>query len=192
MNSRHLLKITCLACALLLTGMASAWAEKTAEGAAKKESIKKIHIQADHMLLNIATGNSVYTGNVRISQGDLVLTGDKVTVKQGQDEIERITVTGKPARYNHVTETGENIKASSEHMVYTASQHQLVMTINARLQQPEHQVSSEKIIYDTEKKLIIAGSRKGGGKEDKKSNDKQRVKITLTPKKHPPEKQVNP
>lgn len=156
-----------------------------------QEHQEKIYINADRMRLNIETGNSVYIGHVRISQGKLVLTGDRVTIKQDDDKIERITVTGKPAHYTHVTEKGETIEAESEHMVYTASQHQLVMTVNARLKQPDHQVNSEKIIYDTEKKLVLAGkvSEESGGLEEESEDslENQRVKIILTPKTSPSE-----
>ena len=147
------------------------------------ETVEKIHIDADHMRLNIETGFSVYTGNVKITQGELKLTGDKVTLQQGNNEIERITVTGKPAHYNHITEKGENIQAESEHMVYTASQNKLVMTINAKLKQPDHQVSSQKIIYDTKKKIVIAGDKDVSPASD--SSTSRRVNITLTPKKEP-------
>lgn len=167
-----------------------------AAGNAADEALEKIHIQADHMQLNTVTGNSVYTGNVRIRQGDLLLTGDRVSIEQGKDAVERITVTGRPAHYNHVTRTGDNIQATSEHMVYTASEHKLVMTINARLKQPDHEVSSEKIIYDTEKKLVIAGSKSdstdGGFGEDEADDEKQRVKIILTPRKQPAGQKAGP
>lgn len=146
-------------------------------------SAEKIFINADYMQLNIESGSSVYIGNVKISQGALVLTGDKVTLEQTSDALERITITGKPAHYNHVTEKGENIQAESEHMVYTASQNKLVMTVNAKLLQPDHKVSSQKIVYDTEKQIVIAGD-----KSDPASgtpNKSQRVNITLTPKKEP-------
>jgi len=145
-------------------------------------STEKIFINADHMQLNINSGYSVYTGKVKISQGELVLTGDKVTVQQDKDAIERITVSGTPARYNHVTEKGETIEAESELMVYTASQNKLVMTTNARLKQPDHQVSSNKITYDTLKKIIIAGD-KTSRTDNKTPDEKERVNITLTPKK---------
>ncbi len=154
------------------------------------ETVEKIFIDADHMQLNIETGYSTYTGNVKITQGKLKLTGDKVTVQQNNNEIKRITVIGKPAHYNHVTEAGEKIQAQSEHMVYTASENKLVLTINAQLKQPDHQVSSQKIIYDTEKKIVIAGDKNANGWADSEANrnPKQRVNITLTPKKKPTEK----
>ncbi len=152
---------------------------------AATEPMEKIHIESDYMRLNIETGYSVYTGNVKISQGELKLTGDKVTVQQSNDEIERITVIGKPAHYNHVTIEGETVQAESERMVYTASQNKLVMTINARLMQPDHQVSSQKIIYDTLKKIVIAGDKNNSSTGDIDSDSNQRVKITLTPKEDP-------
>lgn len=149
------------------------------------EQLEKIFIDADHMKLNIETGFSVYTGNVIISQGELKLTGDKVTVQQSEKDIERITVVGRPAHYNHVTEKGENIQAESEHMVYTASQSKLVMTVNAKLKQPDHQVSSQKIVYDTEKKIVIAGDKDSSTSTGTATKENQRVNITLTPKKAP-------
>ena len=152
-------------------------------------SAEKIFINADHMKLNILSGESVYTGNVKISQGELVLTGDKVMLKQVNNELEQFTVIGKPARYNHVTENGEAIQAESEQMIYIASQNKLVMTKNAKLTQPDHHISSQKIIYDTEKKIVIAGdkasSSKSGVDSKGQSEPAQRVKITLTPKKEP-------
>lgn len=151
------------------------------------EPLEKISISADYMKLNLASGHSVYTGNVKITQGNVVLKGDKVTLEQSNKEVSQLTVTGKPARYKHVTEKGESIAAESEHMVYIADQHKLVMTINARLKQPDHQVSSQKIVYDTQKRIIIAGDKSGTGQPgagtDSTGKDKQRVNITLTPKK---------
>ncbi len=158
---------------------------QSASQAADVETVEKIFIDADHMQLNIETGYSVYTGNVKIRQGELKLTGDKVTVQQSNNEIERITVTGKPAHYNHVTEKGEHIQAQSEHMVYTANQNKLVMTINAQLTQPDNQVNSQKITYDTKNKIVIAGDKNGSSSTASGTNSKQRVNITLTPKKTP-------
>ena len=149
------------------------------------DSIEKTFINADHMHMNIISGKSVYTGNVRISQGELVLTGDKVTVERSDEEIERITVIGKPAQYNHVTEAGETIKAQSEHMLYIANQNKLIMTINAHLQQPDLKLSSQKITYDTEKKIVIAGGNDGTAATDSKTKQTQRVNIIITPKKPP-------
>lgn len=167
-----LIRVTALIGILLFSLQSNSWADNSAE---------KIFVNADHMQLNIESGLSVYTGNVKFSQGELVLTGDKVTVLQKNNEIQSVTVTGKPAHYNHVTEKGENIQAESEQMVYTASENKLVMTVNAQLKQPDHQVNSQKIVYDTLKKIIIAGEK---NPTSASSPENQRVKITLTPNKN--------
>ncbi len=146
---------------LLIQG--KAWAETSSE---------KIYINADHMQANIETGLSIYTGNVKVRQGKLILTGDKITVLQRNNEVELITVTGKPAHYNHVTENGEVIKADSEKMVYSTSTNLLELTINAKLSHPEHQISSQRIIYNTLTKVATAGDRE---------DSSERVNITLTP-----------
>jgi len=144
---------------------------------------EKIYIDADHMKLNIASGNSVYTGNVKITQGDLVLTGDRVTLTHIDNRLQKFTVIGKPARYNHVTEDGQSIIAESNQMVYTAAENRLVMTRNARLEQPDHLVSSQKIIYDTLNKIVMAGDVGDRDAVDGESlPGNQRVNITLTPK----------
>lgn len=142
------------------------------------EPIEKIIIIADHMQMNIDSGRSIYSGNVKISQGELVLTGNKVVLETLDQDVESMTVTGKPAHYNHVTKEGESIKAQSEMMVYTASKNKLVMTINAHLVQPDHKLSSQKIVYDTEKRVVIAGNNNKAPKAKQ-----ERVKITLTPQK---------
>lgn len=177
------------------TGRSSA---EPSRNGASADAVEKIMINADHMQMNLESGKSVYTGHVKISQGALQLTGDVVTLEQKENEVDRIIVTGKPARYNHVTEQGETIEAESEHMVYTASQNKLIMTVNARLQQPEHQLSSQKIVYDTLNNTVMAGGTgskpasdtPGSTPASKKPDDKQRVNITLTPKKSPAEKSV--
>jgi lipopolysaccharide export system protein LptA len=171
-----LLRLT--AAVLLFCLQTPSWA---ADNAASDQ--EKLYIDADSMQLNINTGKSVYRGNVKISHGELVLTGDEVTLEQSKDKVERLTVIGKPARYNHVTEKGEAIQAESEHMVYIASQHKLIMTVNAKLLQPDHQVSSQIITYDTKNKIVMAGDKSDSSSGGAGSGEKQRVNITLTPKK---------
>jgi lipopolysaccharide export system protein LptA len=167
------IKIRLLITSLLLCCQSNVWATNAEE---------EVLISADHMHLNIESGNSVYTGNVKVSQGEVILTGNKITVKQINNVVEKITVLGKPARYNHVTEEGETITAESEQMVYKAFDNELVLTINAKLEQPDHKVSSQKIIYDTEKRIIIAGDKGKHDPADTGTNN-NRVNITLTPKK---------
>ena len=134
-----------------------------------------IQIRANYMKFNIETGNSTYEGDVRITQGSIELTGDKVTIQRQQDKIQQINIDGQPARYIQDEDTENKIHATSQHMQYFANEHRLVMTVDARLEQTSHTIDSQRIVYDTKNKTVIAG--------DEKNEQSGRVNITLTPKK---------
>jgi len=138
---------------------------------------ENIQIQANHMQFDIKTGSSIYEGDVRINQGNIQLLGQKVTILRQQDKIQEINVEGQPARYTQDEDSENKIHATSQHMQYLTEQHRLVMTIDARLEQTDHTIESQRIVYDTENKIVIAGS------EDEQTQPGGRVNITLTPKK---------
>ena len=138
---------------------------------------QQIHIQADNMRFDINSGDSIYQGNVRFVQGNIDLSGDRVNVKSKDGKIINVQVTGSPARYHDSTESGR-VLAESEQMDYAVTENKLTMRGTARLEQDARVVQSQQIIYDTEKKLILAGKSPG-----KKGGETDRVNITLTPKK---------
>ena len=142
----------------------------------------KIFINADYMKLNTQTGDSIYTGNVSFVQGEMKLSGEKIVVKSHHNEINLVKVDGSPAHYYFTENSDDNeakrVHARSEHMQYTVNQHRLVMTINARLEQTNNIVESQRIVYDTKNQEILAGDNSG-------ANSGARVNITLTPDKKP-------
>lgn len=159
--------------------LANPWFSNTVSA----ETTDEVRIRADYMKFDLETGDSIYEGNVSIVQGGIRLTGDKVVIRREQKEpreISDIEITGNPARYQQDENTDNRVDAVSHHMKYSTSESRLVMSENARLEQSGHTVESQRIIYDTENKVIIAGT----GDSEKTSGD--RVNITLTPKKSTP------
>lgn len=143
---------------------------------ASSEIEEQIHVQANYMKFDMATGSGTYEGDVKISQGSIELSGDKVIIQRQQDKIQQIDVEGQPARYVQDNDSENKIHATSQHMQYMTNQHQLVMTVDARLEQPDHTIESQRIVYDTKNKVVIAGG-------DEQTQQGGRVNITLTPKK---------
>lgn len=143
------------------------------------EAGEKIQVQANYMRFDMGTGSSIYEGEVKISQGSIQLHGDRVIIRREQDEIQQIDVDGQPARYIQDDNSENKINASSRHMQYLTSEHQLTMTVDARLEQPNHTIESQRIVYDTKNKIVIAG-------DDQQDPQGGRVNITLTPKKDKP------
>jgi len=130
-----------------------------------------INIYADYMKYEIQTGISQYKGNVRVTQNDIELKGDKVIAIQKDKILKKITVIGSPATYRQLSEDGKYINAQSMQMEYQAEKNMLVLTKQARLEQAGSVMQSERIIYDTINEVVIAGDDKAD----------TRVNITITP-----------
>ena len=130
-----------------------------------------VNIYADYMKYEIQSGISQYKGNVRVTQNEIELTGDKVIVLQKDKLLKNITVTGSPATYRQLSEDGNYINAQSMQMEYQAENNRLILSDKARLEQAGSVMESDQIIYDTIQEVVIAG--------DDKAN--KRVNITITP-----------
>jgi len=141
----------------------------------------EIQVQSDYMKLNLETGSSIYKGNVNITQGSITLTGENVVISRKGDEIKNIDVDGDPASYLQDENTDNKVHAISQHMKYVTGTNRLVMTGNATLEQSDQTVKSQRIVYDTKNKVIIAG--KDTTPENTKTGS-DRVNIILTPKKN--------
>ena len=143
---------------------------------ANGEPANDIKVQSNYMQFDMATGSSTYEGDVKISQGNIELNGDKVVILRQQNKIQQIHIDGQPARYTQDEASENKIHATSQHMQYLAGEHLLIMTVDAKLEQPDHTIESQRIVYDTKNKIVIAGS-------DEQTQQGGRVNITLTPKK---------
>jgi lipopolysaccharide export system protein LptA len=130
-----------------------------------------INIYADYMKYEIQSGVSQYKGNVRVTQNDIELKGDKVIAIQKNKVLKKITVTGSPATYRQLSEDGKYINAQSMKMEYQAEKSRLILSDKARLEQAGSVMESDQIIYDTIKEVVIAGD----------DNANKRVNITITP-----------
>lgn len=158
---------------IVLAVLATAPLASLAEQRLVRDTSAPVNIQADHMKYELQSGISEYTGNVRVSQSDIELTGDKVIAIQQDKVVKNIKVSGSPATYRQKSADGNYIQAQSRQMEYKAAQNRLVLTDRAKLEQAGSIMESDQIIYDTVKQVVIAG--------DEKAN--KRVNITIKPDK---------
>lgn len=135
------------------------------------DSTKPINIQADSAEINDATGISTYRGNVKITQGSTVLTGDIVTLETANKKVQKIISEGKLSTFKQTTDDGRKINAEAEKMVYSITGNKIVLTTNAKLTEASNTFASDKITFYTDKEIVTAGSSSG--------ND--RVNITVFP-----------
>ncbi len=135
------------------------------------DSTKPINIQADSAEINDDTGISTYRGNVKITQGSTILTGDIVILETANKKVKKIISEGKLSTFKQTTDDGRKINAEAEKMVYSITGNKIVLTKNAKLTEEGNTFSSDKITFYTDKEIVTAGSSSG--------ND--RVNITVFP-----------
>jgi len=142
-----------------------------------------IHIEADRATLSEEGEKSIYEGNVQLRQGTLQLRGNRMAVYLANKQMDRITLTGKPAtlqqRRDH-KDTDQHAEADS--IEYNATDERVILLGNARIWQTgEEEFRSERIIINLKDNTVNAGSE----------NKQDRVHITLPSKSNQDNDQTN-
>ena len=133
------------------------------------------YIEADRAELDDRTGVSIYIGNVRITQGSMRLTADRLTVHSEDGEIVKAHAVGSPATFRQRPDGKDtDVEAEALEMDYLAREGRIVLMKKAEVRQDGDRFRSERIVYDLERDQVNAG---GGG------ND--RVRIILQPRQQP-------
>ena len=125
------------------------------------DSTKPINIQADSAEINDDTGISTYRGNVKITQGSTVLTGDTVILETANKKVKKIISEGKLSTFKQTTDDGRKINAEAEKMIYSITGNKIVLTKNAKLTEAGNTFASDKITFYTDKEIVTAGSSSG-------------------------------
>ncbi len=159
---------------ILLTSLTAAVLVTPALGwALSSDRQQPMHIEADQAELDDQKGVSVYTGNVKVTQGTLVLTGDVMTVYNKGDDVDHVIMVGEPATYRQRPDgKDEDMHAKSLRMEYFATPERIILINKAVAWQGKNVFRSERIVYDVAADRVNAGDASGD----------QRVRITLQPK----------
>lgn len=134
-----------------------------------------IRISADRASMNERTGVTVYTGNVEIIQGSMVIRGAKIVLHRSDAGVQRIISTGSPAQFQQKPSADQPLtKAYGERMDYRVTEQEITITESARVDQGQDTFTGERIVYNMEKAVVNAfGSNSDSG---------QRVQMVIQPK----------
>jgi lipopolysaccharide export system protein LptA len=133
-----------------------------------------ILIEADRAELDQGQRQSVYVGNVRVTQGAAVFTGDRVVLNHtAHGKPQQVEVTGNPAHFSQPADpTHPAMEAKALTMQYQSELDRLELTGEAWVRQGSDEVSGKHLIYDRRNQRILANSEEGG---------EGRVHITIQP-----------
>ena len=148
-------------------------ATSTVLQAYESDSDEPIFLESDSAKWDEESQKSTYRGNVIVTQGSILLTGELLIVTSKNNEINRMVITGEKAKYKQKTITGKIINGEAKKIQYYVDKAKIIFLDKAILTQTNNIVRSNRIVYKTDTENITAGDKKG----------KSRVKMTLEPKK---------
>jgi lipopolysaccharide export system protein LptA len=139
---------------------------------------KPIHLEADQVILDDAQHISTFTGNVRLSQGTLLIRGDKIVVKEDKDGFKHATAYGN-AEFRQKREGLDGyVEGYGEFIEYDARSEILNLQEKARLKRGRDEVSGDNITYNAKNEIFRVNS----GDASPGNELSQRVRAVLQPK----------
>lgn len=152
--------------------------------AEKADRDKPVNLEADTVFLDDAKQISTYQGNVRLTQGTLLIRADRLVVTQDAGGFQHGTAYGNPASFRQKREgLDEYIEGYALRIEYDAKTDKVQLFTQARMKRNQDEVRGNYIAYDgkTEFFQVI-----GGGKEAAATNNGQgRVRAVIQPKPKP-------
>lgn len=144
-----------------------------------------IELEADSADIDDLKGISIYSGNVVLIQGSMVIKAHKLTLYTDKNrELEKAVAVGdmdKLATFKQRPEGKDSdFRARASTMIYYLKKDKIHLLKKAHVWQDGDTFSGDKIIYDTKQETVIASSKKD--EHGKPIKTGSRVKVTIQPK----------
>jgi len=142
---------------------------------------KPVNIEADRLTIDDIKKESVFEGNVTVSQGTLLLKADRVVVRQDAAGFNYAFAYGKPAYFKQKREGyDEYIEGQGERLEYDGKADKMQVFINAEIHKGADEVKGDSIAYDAATGFYQV---MGGPSVTTPLNPKGRVRAVIQPPK---------
>jgi len=152
--------------------------------AEKADKDKPIEIEADTVTVNDAKKVSVYTGNVIVTQGSLMIKADKLVVREDESGFQHSSSYGNPTTFKQKREgKDEYMEGSAQRIEYDGRMDKVQLFTKAWVKRADDIVHGDYIMYDAnaEYSEVIGG----GPKSATSASPTGRVKAIIQPKNKP-------
>jgi len=139
------------------------------------DSTQAIDLEADDLKLNNETGVLTYTGNVKLTQGEMVLTADTLKIHTVKRNVNRIEAFGELAKLKDRRPDGRLITAQAQRLDYNVKNETIELNGQGMIDHGGNTMRSESIYYDLTTSNLKAGSKQ----------TKDRVHMTFQPENAP-------
>jgi lipopolysaccharide export system protein LptA len=124
-----------------------------------------IELDADHWEAEGREGYSVFTGNVELRQGGLVMRGERMLVRAPEDVFEYAEVTGEPASFEQREPGRPPTRGRAGRIEYFAGEERLRLETAVRVEQPNQEFEAETVDYSLQQERVTAaGGIEGDGR----------------------------
>lgn len=139
---------------------------------------KPMYLESDQMLVDDAQQISTFTGNVNLTQGTMLIRGDKIVVVQDKEGFKHGTAYGNTASFRQKREgLDEYVDGYGERIEYDTRAETVDFYVRARLKRELDEVRGEHITYSQKTEIFHVNS---GASQEKGAP--KRVRAILQPK----------
>ena len=152
--------------------------------AEKADKDKPIEIEADTVTVNDAKKVSVYTGNVIVTQGSLLIRADKLVVREDESGFQHSSSYGSPTTFKQKRDgKDEYMEGAAQRIEYDGRMDKVQLYTKAWVKKGVDVVHGDYIMYDAnaEYSEVIGG----GPKSATPATPTGRVKAIIQPKNKP-------
>ena len=161
-----------MAATLLLFCVPDCFAERT-------DRDKPLHLESDQVLMDDANKTSTFTGNVQLTQGTMLIRGDKIIVVQDKDGFKHGTTYGNIASFRQKREgLDEYVEGDGKRIEYDTRAEVVEFYEQARVKRGLDEVRGEHITYNIKTDIFQVNSDGTGSA----GTPPQRVRAVLQPK----------
>ncbi len=137
------------------------------------DSEQPIEVEADRLEVRDEDNRSIYQGNVRLVQGSLEITSDRLVIHfNDQRELVLMEMTGSPARFRQLNDQRQEMLGEARQINYIEPDSMLELLQGARFSHDGGTIEGERIRIDTERNSIEAGGESA----------EERVKMLIQPR----------
>ena len=151
--------------------------------AERADQDKPVHLESDRATVeNTGRSNnkdrtSIFTGNVVLTQGTLIIRSDKMVVKEDEDGFKNAVAYGNLASFRQKRDgMNEYVEGWSERMEYDSKADKVELFKQARLRRGADEVHGEYISYEATTEFFQVNN-------GAKINSESRVRAVIQPKK---------
>lgn len=162
---------------LLLLGLALCCSSPCLAERADRD--KPLHIEADQVLVEDAQKINTFTGNVQMTQGTMLIRGDKVVVTEDAEGFQHATAYGKTASFRQKREgLDEYVEGYGERIEHDTRAETVDFYVRARVVRNLDEVRGEHITYSQKTDVFRVNSGPAGVA----GTPPKRVRAVLQPK----------